>query len=943
MRRTLVRLRRFWREYKLLTLMLSLLILLGAVFWFGYRLTHRQSEDVWAVIPPDAILIAEIPDLGKSWSALRQSALWSGLQRIPYFQQATKTATDWKDFQPDSLEQLPGFLLQKPRAFASWHLTSPKEAAWLFYLPLRSDGQKKQLQDAIRTYLERQNLSLSERFFNGRTVYEVRQPGKSELRFGFLWEENVWVGSYEPLLLDQVVRHTEAFEGTPLQPPKRKNTAPLQTDTHLKLHLPWQNAESMTRTLFGSALPTPRHLAESLELSFTLSGDRLLATGMAGFRKEGANSNFFNFLSQQPLPNPELYRFVPWQTALLLRQSWNQEEEAVAAWQGFRQQHQPEAIQACQSWEDDYSFDTEAFQETLSGELALAVLEKEARRKPPRLLLLPLRDAEKAEQLLLQFAQNTLPPGKKTPLLQKYERWSIHKLNMPNFPEHLLGKGFGGFEETHFVFLKSENMLLLANTPQTLKSLYDDLVAERTWGQQVRERKFWEQLEKDASLSLIINFPRLWLWFNEHLEPAWKPLFSEYPQAWLQTHFAAFQLVPTSQKLAAGVLVEFAPARKNALSKPQKELQSEPGGSENLVQQTAFVEKLKTKPYLVQNHIDRSWEALVQDESDALHLVSQDGKILWTRELGDGIVPESVQQIDFYDNGKLQYVFATSQKVYVMDRLGRILKGFPIVLPKQTRMQSLSVIDYDNSKNYRFLAADQNGRLYLYDKSGRGLERWQPRSLAMRLAAPVEHIRAGTKDGFLTIQRDGTVNFLKRNSRPYNPFPIRFETPMSNPYLLFAGSDFEKSEVVTITDIGELIRFNLKGEILQRESLPRQDEMRFSMILDKVRGDIWLTLRLEPKGFTVFDAQGEEQFSVATDNVKAAQFQFYRFRTGRSWLVWHDPEKEVLTIFRTEDGSRMLSIPGSQEIALLYSETRQELELFRCLGKRLEKLRIEEF
>lgn len=939
MRRTRVRLRRLWREHKLLILMFSLLGLLGGVFWVGYQLTHRQQEDVWAIIPPDAVLIAEVPDLPKSWTALRQAAFWN--PEVPYFKQIREVAARFRGFASDSLPRLPRAIRKNPRFFASLHFTSPEEASWLFYLPLRSELQKDAFWAFIRKDLEANNLELHRRSFNDRTVYEVRAVGSRDFEFGFVWEDNIWVGSYEPLLLDQVVRHTARFEGTPLQPPKRRHTAVVQPDTHLKVHLPLQNWGTLTTALFGEGLPAPPHLAESLQLTFSLSENRLLATGVAGFSENVEAPHYVSLLNKSPLSSSELYRFVPWQTALLLRQNWSEEPGATEKRYDFYEQHAPEITLAQENWSDDYSFESADFRATLGNEVGLAVLEQEARRQAPRLAIVPLCDPEKAKQLLLQFAQNTLPPGRKKPLLRRYERWNIYQLHTAQFPKHFFGWSFVGFEQTYFVFLEDEKMLLLANSPKTLENLYDDLLAERTWGQQIRERRFWEQLEPDASLSLILNAPRLWQWLSDNLQPAWKPVFTAHPQTWLQANFAALQLVPTSKKLSAGLLVEFS---GQGGEPPSPSLTTETASAaENIAQRTTFVENIVSKPFLVQNHIDRSWEALVQDETHALHLISRDGKILWNRQLDGRIVPETLTQLDYYDNGKLQYLFATQQQLYILDRLGRILPGFPVRLPKPSRAQSLSLIDYDGSREYRFMVSDQNGRLFLYDKAGRLLAPWKPRSLAMRLAAPVRHIRAGTKDGFIAIQRDGTVNFLKRNGRSYAPFPLRFETPMSNPYLLFPDTRFSRSEVVTLTDLGEQLRFTLTGEILERESLPREGEMRFTLVPDRVRGDTWLAVRREPSGFTVFDRQGELQFFVPTGAAGSAQFQYYRFRTGRSWLVWHDPKSQTATLFRTEDGSPFLKLSSTDEIALLYSEARQQLDIFRSAGKRVEKVRVEEF
>ncbi len=380
---------------------------------------------------------------------------------------------------------------------------------------------------------------------------------------------------------------------------------------------------------------------------------------------------------------------------------------------------------------------------------------------------------------------------------------------------------------------------------------------------------------------------------------------------------------------------------------PEPKIASDTPKKESLgfreVQRSVFEMNLVTKPHLVTNYIDRSREILVQNEQNELALISRDGKILWRKNLAGRLVENAIQQIDFYNNGKLQYALATDREIFALDRLGRTLPNFPIKLPERTQIQSMTVVDYDNSKNYRFLAADQNGRLYLYDKEGNGLQGWKPKTLSPRLASAAIHRRVGVQDCFLAIQRDGTANLIKRNARQYPNFPLRFETPISNPFLVFEGDQMENTEVLVLSDVGELLRFNFKGEVLKRDKLPSEGEMRFTLVPDIVRGDTWVSVRKDASGFSVLDSEGKERFRIATPKAKMADFQYYRFRAGREWLVWLDRGGQKAEIFDALSGEKVLSLETVSEIALLYSESKQELSIFRTYGKRCQKLSVKGF
>ena len=78
---------------------------------------------------------------------------------------------------------------------------------------------------------------------------------------------------------------------------------------------------------------------------------------------------------------------------------------------------------------------------------------------------------------------------------------------------------------------------------------------------------------------------------------------------------------------------------------------------------------IRTKPYVVRNHDTQAREVIFQDEDNVLRLVSSDQRVLWQDSLSGPIVSD-VQQLDFYDNGKLQYLFATDSAIHLLNRNG---------------------------------------------------------------------------------------------------------------------------------------------------------------------------------------------------------------------------------------------------------------------------------
>src|SRR5690606_38967533 len=141
---------------------------------------------------------------------------------------------------------------------------------------------------------------------------------------------------------------------------------------------------------------------------------------------------------------------------------------------------------------------------------------------------------------------------------------------------------------------------------------------------------------------------------------------------------------------------------------------------------------------------------------------------------------------------------------------------------------------YDGSKRYRFLVTEQNGNLWMYDKSGKNLEGWTPRETGQSLMATARHHRIMGKDFIISIRIDGLVNLYNRRGEMMENFPLDLQgTPMGD-YFLEMGPDIDNSWFVVVTRDGFRVKFNVRGKIENRETLLRAYVgSQFSLISEK--------------------------------------------------------------------------------------------------------------
>lgn len=173
------------------------------------------------------------------------------------------------------------------------------------------------------------------------------------------------------------------------------------------------------------------------------------------------------------------------------------------------------------------------------------------------------------------------------------------------------------------------------------------------------------------------------------------------------------------------------------------------------------------KPQLVKNHNTNEQEILVQDLANNLYLLNTSGNVQWKIAIS-GKIQGDIYQIDYYNNRKLQYVFNTETKIYVVDRNGDNVDGFPISLPSKASNEML-VINYDNAGKYRYMVACDNGNIYGYEQNGSPLAGWSPLSNVGIVKEAIQHQVIGGKDYIFFNNDQGRFYALNRKGEERFP------------------------------------------------------------------------------------------------------------------------------------------------------------------------------
>ncbi len=173
------------------------------------------------------------------------------------------------------------------------------------------------------------------------------------------------------------------------------------------------------------------------------------------------------------------------------------------------------------------------------------------------------------------------------------------------------------------------------------------------------------------------------------------------------------------------------------------------------------------------------------------------GRVLWKVPI-DGEINSEVYQVDKYRNNKLQYLFSTRNKIFLVDRNGNHVGRFPVIL-KNPSEKGISVFDYDLNRKYRIFVPCSDKKVYLYDIDGNIVNGWETFKTDNNIITKVNHYRIGEKD-FIVFADEFKVYLLDRRGRIRSKTDKYFSLSKNAEFVAVNASDPQNTSLL-VTDI----------------------------------------------------------------------------------------------------------------------------------------------
>ncbi|MFB6258482.1 MAG: hypothetical protein ABEH38_07295, partial [Flavobacteriales bacterium] len=314
---------------------------------------------------------------------------------------------------------------------------------------------------------------------------------------------------------------------------------------------------------------------------------------------------------------------------------------------------------------------------------------------------------------------------------------------------------------------------------------------------------------------------------------------------------------------------------------------------------------IRSRPWLVRNHHTDMLETFVQDVSGRAYLVSNTGEVLWKKQL-EGPIMSKVRQVDKYQNGNLQLLFNTREKIHLLDRKGRYVEGFPIELPEKATAP-MALFDYAGKKR-RILVPCMDHKIHYYGLGGKEIDGWGFEGTESKMVRPPQHIRIDKKDYILVTDSLGEVFLLTRRGKVRYEVEERIGASEHTPLVIDEGRSIEKSRMVFTDTTGAVVKFRYDGKRARTHLKEEMQKPYFFAYEDLETDGKKDMLLLEGNELAVFGADEEQRFGYTFDSTITDPPMVFRFSEGKGKVGVVDRKSKKAYLF-DRDGSLHSGMP----------------------------------
>lgn len=193
-------------------------------------------------------------------------------------------------------------------------------------------------------------------------------------------------------------------------------------------------------------------------------------------------------------------------------------------------------------------------------------------------------------------------------------------------------------------------------------------------------------------------------------------------------------------------------------------------------------------PYKFYNSHIKKDNYLQQLEDNTLILLNQVKRKIKTIPF-DETICGYVQSVDFYKNSKKQILFSAGSNIYMMDRLGRMVKDYNVDLGKDVLLGP-KVFDFNKKRDYSLLVLHSDNSVAFYDINGKKCSDWNEIKLDELITELPELLTVNGKN-FWVIRTVNQMLIYDKSGNIVAGFPKRKRIKPSSTIEIISNSEIE--------------------------------------------------------------------------------------------------------------------------------------------------------
>lgn len=797
-------------------------------------------------------------------------------------------------------------LLLKKGVNASLHLIGRDKVLPLFYIQYEGTYSDNDFEQFMLTMLERQAM-INERKYEAETLYDVSgNPGFLSGQFTFTCLNGICLVSPSSLLVEESVRTIHSEDNLMVDKGLKLIRETAGKYVHANIYLNYEKLNLLfypfTNNSGWEELAFLTRLATWGELDLDVKKNAIILNGMT--RAEPEQPLFLGIFENQAPVKMEIHEIMPSGMTCFLHMGISDRsqfrEQIVSYFSGRGAWAEIET--EIKRIDDLYGINPlEDLLKVMDDEMAWFAIEGITASREDELFLLETRSRSETVEVVMRWIEQYLQVHSTdmSSVKKVYHLDNQTSFNIYQLPDHFF-KGMAPGRLFNNYFTLYENYLIFGPSVEVLSRVIYQNVLHKTFVSDPVYKEMSGYLSNRSNICMFFRpFP-----YMEYKSR----LLNSKTESELKSMELFLRRIP-------GIVIQYSKEGELFYQNISCRYNSQIKEKALTVWESLLDSVAIIKPSLVINHNTSEKEIFVQDATNKIYLINSTGRILWKQPLESPILSE-IFQVDFYSNGKLQYLFNTRDKIHLIDRNGNYVERYPISL-RSPATNPMALFDYDKNRNYRLFLAGEDRKIYAYDIEGKVITGWKFGKTESNVSIAVQHFRINEKDYIVASDRN-RIYFLDRRGRERIRLKERVILSSHNSLTLDMNIREEKPRWISTDTSGNVFCVYLDGSVsllLEQEASPDH----FFIMQDMDKDGIPEYLFADGNELTVMHSDGKRLFSYRVRDRIRDLPDIYKFSTSDIKIGITDRTRNRIYLINS-DGSLYEGFPleGASRFSIGY-------------------------